>query len=468
MSARGSEIAFPFHISPRTTDPVKLQKNLDTLARLFMYGQFDGDVPIWSEARKRYVPGPVSGTGSSTWVNYEIRLGEDNIPITVGKTWTFGIPIDLNGLHLVSAQAFVTTVDSTTLIEFGLVNTDNGMANMLATNITIEPSEKDSFRAGVTCVPSVVETAGDVDIVTTGDQLQITPIAAGTEALGAGIILSFDSVPGGTGAIGPTGNAGENGIDAAPFYYQFNTATSGNPGSGKLLVNNATIASATVLFISETDDLGNVIDALLATLDDSTSAIKAHIIIRKVASTTFAVFEITGVLTDLGAYDTFPVTYVVGAGSFSNNDPVTLTYTLVGDEGPAGPSDLEYDYVERTTTLSVTPTSDATAADFIVGNAVAYDGSTRVRIEFCAPYISSSSGQAVVCNLYDGSTDLGRVMEGFGVVDSPGKAVVYITPTAATHTYKWRAWKTGGTASIGAGGSGAGAYFPAFMRISKA
>jgi hypothetical protein len=42
---------------------------------------------------------------------------------------------------------------------------------------------------------------------------------------------------------------------------------------------------------------------------------------------------------------------------------------------------FELDYVERTTPLTVTATTAATAQTFIDGNAVTYDGSTRIKVE---------------------------------------------------------------------------------------
>ena len=137
----------------------------------------------------------------------------------------------------------------------------------------------------------------------------------------------------------------------------------------------------------------------------------------------------------------------------------------------------EFDYVQITSPASVTSpaSSDATATAVITGSAVAYDGSTRVKIEYVCPFLEAPAAlnASLVVNLYDGSTDLGRL----GLVTTPaaqqfrapGKGERFLTPSAATHTYSIRAWVTSGTGTFGAGAGGTGgAYLPAFIRITRA
>lgn len=130
------------------------------------------------------------------------------------------------------------------------------------------------------------------------------------------------------GAAGPAGPAGRS----AGLSYKFNTATSGDPGAGKLLLNNATVASATAINIRETDDDGNAIAALLATFDDSTSVIKGRLELRDPATpANFAFFNITGTLTDAGTYDTFTISYIIGGGTFTNGLAIKVFFAVKGD-----------------------------------------------------------------------------------------------------------------------------------------
>lgn len=121
------------------------------------------------------------------------------------------------------------------------------------------------------------------------------------------------------------------------FQFRFNTATSGDPGLGRILFNNATIASATSFNISEGDTDGNNLAAFFATWDDSTSTIRGTLLVKDPATpTNFAIFQITGAITDAGAYDTFSATYITGGGTFTNNLPVSVLFFPTGDAGTAG------------------------------------------------------------------------------------------------------------------------------------
>lgn len=163
-------------------------------------------------------------------------------------------------------------------------------------------------------------------------QLAVTYVThAGSFASNAPLGVTY-SKPGGTGA---TGAAGPNvGLD-----YTWSTSTSGDPGSGKLLVNNATPASATQLNISETNRQSASQSAYLATWDDSTST-SARGVVRILDAanpgTNFLEYLITGAITDAGSYDTFPVTYIGGAGTIANGTTVAVMHFRTGDKGADG------------------------------------------------------------------------------------------------------------------------------------
>jgi hypothetical protein len=99
---------------------------------------------------------------------------------------------------------------------------------------------------------------------------------------------------------------------------------------------------------------------------------------------------------------------------------------------PSGGSSV-LDVVERSSDLIFTATSAATTQAFIVGNAVTYDGSTRIVIEFYCPFQNASATNELIANLWDGSTDLGRL----GIWDNDGPVAVAatLTPSAASHTF---------------------------------
>jgi len=114
--------------------------------------------------------------------------------------------------------------------------------------------------------------------------------------------------------------------------------TMANPTSGKFRLNNASIASATAIAISDT--AGEVgapdISTFLNSWDDSTSTVKGLLILKKAGSpATFAIFSISA-LTDNSGWSQLTISYVAGAGTFSNEDDFRIEFYRTGDKGDTG------------------------------------------------------------------------------------------------------------------------------------
>ena len=135
---------------------------------------------------------------------------------------------------------------------------------------------------------------------------------------------------------------------------------------------------------------------------------------------------------------------------------------------------FELDYAQITSSVSVTGTSAATATTCITGNAVTYDGSTRICIEVYCPAVQTgtSSGSIIEVLIYDGSSQVGIVGEvarGTGSSDNCTLcARIYLTPSAAAHTYSVRAYRGTANGTFQAGAGGNDTYMPAYLRITKA
>lgn len=157
---------------------------------------------------------------------------------------------------------------------------------------------------------------------------------------GAGTIASWNiNVAGERGVTGSTGAAG----DDAGFEYQFNTSVAGDPGLGKFNFNNATFMAATVFGISETDNNANILTALLAAMDDSAGTNKCLVVIIKQGGAAYFAFHITGILTDQGAFDLFPIVPISSSGTIVNNDVCHVIFHPlekgdVGSTGSPGPT----------------------------------------------------------------------------------------------------------------------------------
>jgi hypothetical protein len=178
----------------------------------------------------------------------------------------------------------------------------------------------DSTKWLVFAVTAVASPAGYKNItVTPAASSAASPFADGDEIL-------FDFTPN-----------GDKGRAAGLAYTFSSTTTASDPGAGTIRFNDATLASANTLYISETDGDGSSVAAEIASWDDSTSSIKGKIkVSHRLDPTKFAIFNITGTHFDHGSWQSIFVAYVSGSGSLSNADPVTVEVSLKGDKGETG------------------------------------------------------------------------------------------------------------------------------------
>lgn len=121
------------------------------------------------------------------------------------------------------------------------------------------------------------------------------------------------------------------------LYRWSTTTTDTDPGSGKLGFNNATLASATTLFISETDAASGPMANVLTLWDDSTSTVKGTLFVYKVGQlSTYCVFTVSGTITDAGAYAKFTVAHAASNGTFAADDQLSVLFVPKGDVGDPG------------------------------------------------------------------------------------------------------------------------------------
>ena len=186
-------------------------------------------------------------------------------------------------------------------------------------------------------ISSLSEHWGRLEITDLAGYRGATGPQGATGSTGATGATGAAGAAGATGAAGSTGATGATGPNTG-LDFAFNTATSGDPGSGKVLFNSATIASVTQVNISETGRNSESLAAVLATWDDSTNtAHYGHLRIFDVADRTkFIEVEITGTLTDAGSYRTIPVTYTAGGTLPANNAVLAVMFERTGNKGSDG------------------------------------------------------------------------------------------------------------------------------------
>lgn len=132
---------------------------------------------------------------------------------------------------------------------------------------------------------------------------------------------------------------------------------------------------------------------------------------------------------------------------------------------------LQLAYVEFTSSVTVNATLEGTPNDVVTAGALVFDGITKICIECYARGVQPGSTGFVVNNLWDDTTNLGFIgsasFSAAGTLVEPFYVARFLTPTAGSHEYKWRAWRTVADGSILAGSGGIGANLPGYIRISR-
>lgn len=131
-------------------------------------------------------------------------------------------------------------------------------------------------------------------------------------------------------------------------------------------------------------------------------------------------------------------------------------------------------YVEFTSNVTVSSTTEGTPTDVVDSPAHTYDGATLICIEFFAPQANCTTASgAMLISLWDGAANLGRLgatqeSAASGLVIYPLLLRRFLTPSAASHTYKIQAFCTAAAAgTIGAGSGGSGNNLPGYIRVTS-
>ena len=125
------------------------------------------------------------------------------------------------------------------------------------------------------------------------------------------------------------------GGDSALFQYS-TTTTDADPGAGKFRLNNATIASATIMYIDDLEFNGTNVEAWIQSWDDvaGNDTNRGRIRISKANSLdTWMVFKVTGGITNATGYSKVSLVYIDSAGTFTNDDKFFVSFVASGEDG---------------------------------------------------------------------------------------------------------------------------------------
>lgn len=128
------------------------------------------------------------------------------------------------------------------------------------------------------------------------------------------------------------------------------------------------------------------------------------------------------------------------------------------------PPGYELDYVEITTGVSISATTEGTANTCITGTSQAY-AAVPTLIEVFCPRLNA--GATVIVLLFDGGTVIGRLGLVAFVGISTFQGSYRLTPSAATHQYIVKAYNSSSSSTFDCGAGGTGTEVPAFLRITK-
>lgn len=154
-------------------------------------------------------------------------------------------------------------------------------------------------------------------------------------------------ISGGSGTIADwkifaMGQEGASPSTARAFPYAFSVSTSGDPGSGNLLVNDADFTAVTAIHASDTTAGGVNIEDILLTMDDSDSTVKGQLrISKRYDENSFADFDLSSISNQAG-YVVFTVSYVGGSGTTiaAASDELVFSFVRTGDRGSPGTGDV--------------------------------------------------------------------------------------------------------------------------------
>lgn len=230
----------------------------------------------------------------------------------------------------------------------------------------------------------------------------------------------------------------------------FNTSTSdADPGSGKIACNNATMASVTMLYVSNTDNSGNTISGWVDTWDDSTNAALRGTVALKTSPTgDLAVFAVTGAITTGSGYRKVPVTYLASGGTFSNGESTGVGFSRTND-------------ISTTVAIGDTFYSARTVAGCVPGDGATYLSSLYTTAASVLPpalsltsRTSNFSSSNIWDAAYDGTTrgvavgDSGKV----SVTTDGGETWSAQTPPTANNFFGV-CWGNGLFVAVGASGT---------------
>lgn len=228
-----------------------------------------------------------------------------------------------------ASQANTLTATSTTSLSIGTgskaFTTQSGKAFNVGSYVQATSDANPTTHFMIGQVTAYTGTALTVNVTQT----------AGTGSRADWTLLGRSGIPGATGPIGPTGLQGTT----VALGWVFNSSTTdSDPGNGLFRFNNASPAATTVIYFDNLDNDAGTQTTWLDALDDSTNtALRGTLYMMQLDDPAkYAVFNVTGAVTDGTGYRKVPVTNVMANGTFTSAHEVGVIFARTGDKGIDG------------------------------------------------------------------------------------------------------------------------------------
>lgn len=217
------------------------------------------------------------------------------------------------------------------------------------------------------------------------------------------------------------------------FSYAFDASTtSSDPGSGNVRLNNATLASVTEIYISETDGWGVDISGFLSTISNG-----VRLRLSKIgAQASTVLFTASGAPTDNGGWRTIPGVVTVSGGSFTAGDSMAFEQ-FSGAAGPTGNtgtsgSDGGFKY-----TFDSSTTMGAPAAGGLRLNNATIGSATAIAIANTSADAGNPSVSNWINTWDDSTTTAHRGVLYIREASTPGNQIILDVTSAVTDNSTW-------------------------------
>ena len=193
------------------------------------------------------------------------------------------------------------------------------------------------------------DSDGDLES-TTGRVSSVSVSNVATSSGAPGTATASFTTSSGALALGiPIGQTGMMG----GISMQYSTTTAdADPGAGFIRLNNASLNSATIMYVDDSDGTTDI-TAWVQSWDDADGANRGIITLAGNPNTASPIvtFKVTGAVTDASGYTKIPVVYLAGSTSISNNAEISLAFSPAGSSGVPPGLGLKY----STTTADADP-----------------------------------------------------------------------------------------------------------------